>query len=101
MLPQRAQLAHRLLAQGAQLIVALPAVVAYNLIGKKISDIEANVGVIAKQLLAFLKLQEKLAAEFGALGENADHGSDVMTASGYDEENGGGHAHPVRISELD
>jgi biopolymer transport protein TolQ len=90
-----------LVATGVGLFVALPAVVAYNLIGKKVSDIEANVAVIGKQLLAFLKSQEKLAAEFGALGENPDHGSDVMTGSGYDEENGGPHGRPVRISELD
>jgi len=90
-----------LVATGVGLFVALPAVVAYNLMSKKVTDIEANVAVIGKQLLAFLKSQEKLAAEFGALGENPDHGSDVMTGPGYDDENGGPHGHPVRISELD
>jgi biopolymer transport protein ExbB/biopolymer transport protein TolQ len=90
-----------LVATGVGLFVALPAVVAYNLIGKKVNDIEANVAVIGKQLLAFLKSQEKLAAEFGALGENPDQGSDVMTGPGYDEENGGARGRPVPISELD
>lgn len=90
-----------LVATGVGLFVALPAVVAYNLIGKKVSDIEANVAVIGKQLLAFLKSQEKLAAEFGALGENPDHGADIMTGPGYDDENGGTQGRPVRISELD
>ena len=96
-----AGISEALVATGVGLFVALPAVVAYNLIGKKINDIESNVGIIAKQLLAFLKAQEKLAAEFGALGEDPNHGSDVMTGGGYEDENGGPHARPVRISELD
>jgi biopolymer transport protein ExbB/TolQ len=90
-----------LVATGVGLFVALPAVVAYNLIGKKVNDIESNVGIIAKQLLAFLKLQEKLASEFGALGENPDFGGDVTNNGGYEEENGSAHDRPVRISELD
>src|SRR6185436_10049193 len=97
-----AGISEALVATGVGLFVALPAVVAYNLIGKKINDIESNVGIIAKQLLAFLKAQEKLAAEFGALGENPEYGSDVMTGPGYDEENGGAQqGRPIRISELD
>jgi biopolymer transport protein ExbB/biopolymer transport protein TolQ len=90
-----------LVATGVGLFVALPAVVAYNLIGKKVNDIESNVGIIAKQLMAFLKLQEKLASEFGALGESPDQGGDVP-AGGYEDENGGSsHGRPVSISELD
>jgi biopolymer transport protein ExbB/biopolymer transport protein TolQ len=58
-----------LVATGVGLFVALPAVVAYNVMGKKVNDVEANVGIITKQILALLKSQEKLAAEMGALGE--------------------------------
>jgi hypothetical protein len=39
---------------------------------KKVNDVEANVGIITKQLLAYLKSQEKLAAELDALGEGAE-----------------------------
>jgi len=36
---------------------------------KKVNDIEANVSVIGKQLLAYLKSQDKLHEELRALGE--------------------------------
>jgi hypothetical protein len=36
-------------------VVAIPAVVAYNVAQKKIGEIEANVGSIGKHLLALLK----------------------------------------------
>jgi biopolymer transport protein ExbB/TolQ len=58
-----------LVATGVGLFVALPAVVAYNVMAKKIGEVEANVGIIGKQLLAYLKSQDKLATELGALGE--------------------------------
>ena len=58
-----------LVATGVGLFVALPAVVAYNVMAKKVNEIEANVGVIGKQLLAYLKSQDKLQQEFRALGE--------------------------------
>ena len=58
-----------LVATGVGLFVALPAVVAYNVMAKKVNEIEANVGVIGKQLLAYLKAQDKLHAELRALGE--------------------------------
>jgi biopolymer transport protein ExbB/TolQ len=61
-----------LVATGVGLFVALPAVVAYNLIGKKVNDIESNVAIIGKQLLAYLKSQEKLSNELAALGERSD-----------------------------
>src|SRR5882672_9225526 len=57
-----------LVATGVGLVVALPAVVAYNIIGKKIAEVEANVGIIAKQLLALLKSDAKMAADLRALG---------------------------------
>jgi biopolymer transport protein ExbB/TolQ len=58
-----------LVATGVGLVVALPAVVAYNVLGKKIAEIEANVAIIGKQLLALLKSDAKLATEMRALGE--------------------------------
>ncbi len=50
-----AGIAEALVATGVGLFVALPAVVAYNLIQKKIGDIEGNVQAITKQLTALLK----------------------------------------------
>jgi len=58
-----------LIATGVGLIVALPAVVGYNLAQKKVSTIENNVSVISKQILALLKADPKLLAEFAALSE--------------------------------
>jgi biopolymer transport protein ExbB/TolQ len=58
-----------LVATGVGLFVALPAVVAYNVMSKKVNDIEANVGIMSKLLLAYLKSQDKLASELHALGE--------------------------------
>jgi len=61
-----------LVATAVGLVVALPAVVAYNILGKKCGEIEANVGIIAKQLLAFLKSEDRLVGHFTALGEPVD-----------------------------
>jgi biopolymer transport protein TolQ len=58
-----------LVATGVGLFVALPAVVAYNVMAKKVNQIEANVGIIGKQLMAYLKSQDKLHEEMRALGE--------------------------------
>ena len=59
-----------LVATGVGLFVALPAVVAYNVMGKKVAEIESNVSIIGKQLLAYLKSQDKLHEELRALGES-------------------------------
>jgi len=47
-------IAEALVATGVGLFVAIPAVVAYNIFQKKISDIEDNVASIGKRLCAFL-----------------------------------------------
>jgi len=47
----------------------LPAVVGYNLAQKKVGEIEANVSIITKQMLALLKSEHKTAQEFRALAE--------------------------------
>src|SRR5450432_4130510 len=58
-----------LIATGVGLIVALPAVVGYNLTQKRVSTVENNIALIGKNLLALLKADAKLIAEFRALAE--------------------------------
>jgi biopolymer transport protein TolQ len=70
-----------LVATGVGLFVALPAVVAYNVMAKKVNEIEANVGVIGKQLLAYLKAQDRLHEELRALGERPVVEQDVLGAT--------------------
>jgi biopolymer transport protein ExbB/biopolymer transport protein TolQ len=58
-----------LVATAVGLVVALPAVVGYNLAQKKVGEIEANVSIITKQMMALLKSNHKTAQEFNALAE--------------------------------
>ena len=58
-----------LVATAVGLVVALPAVVGYNLAQKKVGEIEANVSIITKQMMALLKSEQKQAHEFHALSE--------------------------------
>ncbi|HET9955177.1 MAG TPA: MotA/TolQ/ExbB proton channel family protein [Polyangiaceae bacterium] len=53
-----AGIAEALVSTAVGLFVALPAVVAYNLIQKKIGDVESNVQVLNRKLSAFLKAQQ-------------------------------------------
>jgi biopolymer transport protein ExbB/biopolymer transport protein TolQ len=62
-----------LVATAVGLLVALPAVVGYNLAQKKVSEIESNVSIITKQMLALLKSEHKTAQEFRGLGEAPPH----------------------------
>jgi biopolymer transport protein ExbB/TolQ len=48
-------IAEALVATGVGLFVAIPAVIAYNVLQKKIGAIESNVATIAKQVTALLK----------------------------------------------
>jgi biopolymer transport protein ExbB/biopolymer transport protein TolQ len=48
-------IAEALVATGVGLFVAIPAVVAYNIVQKRIGDIESNVAAIAKDITALLK----------------------------------------------
>ncbi len=50
-------IAEALVATGVGLVVALPAVVAYNWAQKQIGDIESNVSAMGKQLLAYLEFR--------------------------------------------
>ncbi len=81
-----------LVATGVGLFVALPAVVAYNVMAKKVNEVESNVGIIGKQLLAYLKSQDKLHTELRALGEEPQ--ADVLVA-------GSGAAARPALTELD
>jgi biopolymer transport protein ExbB/TolQ len=60
-----------LIATGVGLVVAIPAVVAFNVAQKRIGEIEGNVSAIGKQLLALLKYDTKLAAKSRAHAEEA------------------------------
>jgi biopolymer transport protein ExbB/TolQ len=53
-------IAEALIATGVGLFVAIPAVVAYNVFQKKISDIEDNVSSISKRLCAFITVGKAL-----------------------------------------
>ena len=55
-------IAEALVATGVGLFVALPAVIAYNLIQKRIGDIEAAAGPLAKLVTAYLKTADRRAA---------------------------------------
>jgi biopolymer transport protein ExbB/TolQ len=55
-------IAEALVSTAVGLFVALPAVVAYNLIQKKIGDIESNTTSIEKQVTAFLKANPRPAS---------------------------------------
>jgi biopolymer transport protein ExbB/TolQ len=58
-------IAEALIATAVGLFVALPAVVAYNLMAKKVSNIENNVAILGKQLLAFMKSRAHRASASG------------------------------------
>jgi biopolymer transport protein ExbB/biopolymer transport protein TolQ len=64
-------IAEALIATGVGLVVALPAVVAYNVAQKRIGEVEGNVALIGKQLLALLKYDGRLAAKSRRHAEEA------------------------------
>ena len=64
-------IAEALIATGVGLVVAIPAVVAFNVFQKRIGEIEGNVGSIGKQLLALLKYDPRLAARSRQHAEDA------------------------------
>ncbi len=64
-------IAEALIATGVGLFVALPAVVAYNLVNKAAGDVEANVGFMTKYLLAHLHSQHGATAKRDAIAEPA------------------------------
>jgi biopolymer transport protein ExbB/TolQ len=64
-------IAEALIATGVGLVVAIPAVVAFNVAQKRIGEIEGNVASIGKQLLALLKYDGRLAARSKVHAEEA------------------------------
>lgn len=62
-----AGIAEALVATGVGLFVALPAVVAYNLLQKKIGDIEADASSLVKLLSAYAKTDPEIVARARAL----------------------------------
>ena len=54
-----AGIAESLVATGVGLFVALPAVVAYNIVQKKIGDIEASALSLTKLVTAFIKARDR------------------------------------------
>jgi biopolymer transport protein ExbB/biopolymer transport protein TolQ len=72
-------IAEALIATGVGLFVAIPAVVAYNIFQKKISDIEDNVSVIAKRLCAVLGV----VGTFDRQGYGEIERSEVITDGGH------------------
>ncbi len=71
-----AGIAEALVATGVGLFVAIPAVVAYNLIQKTIGDIEGNVTALTKQMTALLK------AEANGMNLRGSHHKQLALASG-------------------
>jgi biopolymer transport protein ExbB/biopolymer transport protein TolQ len=69
-------IAEALIATGVGLFVALPAVVGYNVAQKKIGDVEANVGILGKEILALMKSQEHARSEWRAIGERPPEGEE-------------------------
>jgi biopolymer transport protein ExbB/TolQ len=59
-------IAEALVATGVGLFVALPAVVAYNLIQKRIGEIEGDTGSLAKLVTAYVKTTERQAGPLPA-----------------------------------
>ena len=72
-------IAEALIATGVGLVVALPAVVAYNIFQGRIGEIEGNVATLGKQLLAFLAFQEHRPAQrtFTVERDTATEGEDT------------------------
>jgi biopolymer transport protein ExbB/biopolymer transport protein TolQ len=62
-------IAESLVATGVGLFVAIPAVVAYNIIQKRISDIESNVSAMARDITALLKAEHERPGSVTPLSE--------------------------------
>jgi biopolymer transport protein ExbB/TolQ len=56
-------IAEALVATGVGLFVALPAVVAFNVVQRKIGEIEAGIGGLGKLITGFLKAQSARAGD--------------------------------------
>jgi biopolymer transport protein ExbB/biopolymer transport protein TolQ len=72
-------IAEALVATGVGLFVALPAVVAYNVVQKRIGDVETNVQGLTKLFTAYLKTRSTF--EEGAVHEAHLNGAPVRAAA--------------------
>ncbi len=62
-------IAEALVATGVGIFVAIPAVVAYNTVQKRIGEIEGNVLALSKLLVAYVKTQERRPVRLAAAAE--------------------------------
>jgi biopolymer transport protein ExbB/TolQ len=71
-----AAIAEALVATGVGLFVAIPAVVVYNIVQKRIADVESGVQALSKIITAFVKTREKQASllEDGDSAHRSHHG---------------------------
>jgi len=80
-------IAEALIATAVGILVAIPAVIAYNIFQKKSNDIEENTGALANQVLAVMK----------AKGASAPKGNRKLSSAMDDVEEGG---HGLRAVEV-
>ncbi len=67
-----------LVATGVGLFVAIPAVIAYNLVQKRIGEIEGNIATVTKQVSAILKASENTPAPPNVIeGHFSDSGESI------------------------
>jgi biopolymer transport protein ExbB/biopolymer transport protein TolQ len=62
-------IAEALIATAVGILVAIPAVIAYNLFQKKCNDIEENTSALANQVLAVMKAKSQVATKHKSLGK--------------------------------
>lgn len=63
-------IAEALIATGVGLFVAIPAVVAFNIVNKSITNVESNVNIMTKYVVAELTSKEHKAAHAGTTAES-------------------------------
>ncbi|HVU00105.1 MAG TPA: MotA/TolQ/ExbB proton channel family protein, partial [Polyangiaceae bacterium] len=76
-------IAESLVATGVGLFVAIPAVVAYNIIQKTIGDIEANIGAMVKDVTAFLKAGEASGSNTPRVAQRSEPGNAGTTSGEF------------------
>ncbi len=73
-------IAEALVATGAGLFVAIPAVVVYNLVQKKIGDVETGVSVLGKLVSAFVESREHAGEELPRVDATEPTATPVTTS---------------------
>lgn len=74
-------IAEALVATGVGIFVAIPAVIAYNLLQKRVGEIESRVAALSKLLSAYLKTKQRGQSAFGwsAVLREADDDSSALS----------------------